>query len=222
MMRRALYRATALVRDPRGATILEFGLISPMLCMVLMTCLDFAHSLYMQAVLQGAVQKAARDSSLQSGGDTTQQDTLDARVVGQVQLLNKNATVAITRRYYRTFSTAAAAQAETFTDTTSGAFADGKCNNGEPYMDANNNSRFDRDGADQGQGGARDIVVYTATITYPRLFPVDKFIPGMSGANRFAATTVLANQPFGDQAQYGTPTVRNCGVGVAGQDAPTP
>ena len=49
-----------------------------------------------------------------------------------------------------------------------------------------------------GQGGAKDVVVYSVTVTYPRLFPVAKLI-GLSENVKLNATTVLANQPYGDQ-----------------------
>jgi Flp pilus assembly protein TadG len=204
-------------QDQRGAAITEFGLVIPIVCTMMLGAMDFSHTLYMQSVLQGAVQKAARDSALETG--TSNQSTIDTKVETQVRRLFTNSTITITRRYYKTFSKAAAAQAETFVDSASGPFADTKCNNSESYSDANNNSRFDRDGGDEGQGGAKDNVVYTVQVVYPRMFPLDKFIGG-SGTTTVKATTVLSNQPFGDQAQYAAPTTRQCGVGTVGVDAP--
>lgn len=207
-----------------GATILEFGLIAPMLCVMLIGSLDVGHTLYMQGVLQGAVQKAARDGTLEqaSGNSTTARDTADRWVSDQLKTLNRTATVSVTRRFYKTFAKAAAAQAETFTDSAVGSsFRDGKCNNGEPYVDANNNNRFDRDGGDSvDNAGARDNVVYTVNIKYPRMFPLDKLVGG-SGTTSLTATTVMSNQPYGDQNQYTTALVRNCGVGTPNVDAPT-
>jgi Flp pilus assembly protein TadG len=198
----------ALVRDEQGTTILEFGLIAPSLIVMLMGALDFGHTLYMQGVLQGAVQKAARDGTLQqtAGTDATARDTIDTIVRNQVKTLHKQATVTITRRFYRTFSDAAAASAETFTDTDH----DGICNHGEPFDDRNSNGVRDMDGADSvDHAGARDDVVYTVAISYPRMFPIDKFIGG-SGTTRLTATTVLSNQPFGTQASYGAASVGHC------------
>jgi Flp pilus assembly protein TadG len=201
-------RLKALHRDQRGTTILEFGLIAPSLIVMLMGALDFGHTLYMQGVLQGAVQKAARDSTLQqtAGTDDTARNTIDTAVRNQVKTLHKQATVTITRRFYRTFSDAAAASAETFTDTDH----DGICNHGEPFDDRNSNGVRDTDGADSvDHAGARDNVVYTVSISYPRMFPIDKLIGG-NGTTSLTATTVLANQPFGKQASYSAPTVGHC------------
>lgn len=201
-------RAKIFRRDERGTTILEFGLIAPSLIVMLMGALDFGHTLYMQSVLQGAVQKASRDGTLQqtAGTDETIRNTIDTIVRNQVKTLHRQAAVTITRRFYRTFSDAAAAAAEAFTDTDH----DGLCNHGEPFDDRNSNGVRDTDGADSvDRAGARDNVVYTVSISYPRMFPIDKLIGG-NGTTKLTATTVLANQPFGTQASYGAPTTGHC------------
>lgn len=200
-MRRALF--PRLVRDQRGATIIEFAFVAPIMSLVLLAGFDFAHTLYTRGALQGIMQKAARDSALESG--TTNATTIDDEVRAQASALVNNATITIKRRYYRTFSKAAAAQAEAWTDTN----LDGACDAGEPYQDENLNNVWDPDGADAGQGGAKDAVVYTVTMTYPHMFPLYNFI-GSSHNATVTAATVLRNQPFGDQSSYGTPVVRNC------------
>lgn len=173
--------------------------------LLILGAFDTAHSLYMRSVLQGIVQKVARDSALEGGTVAAQQTALDNKVRASVRAIANNATIDITRRFYRTFSAAAAAQAETWTDTN----ANGTCDAGEPYQDANNNNNWDDDGGDSGQGGAKDKTVYTVEMSYPRYFPLYRLIGG-SNTTRISAATVLANQPYGDQGSYGTPTVRNC------------
>lgn len=202
---------SALAKDARGATILEFGLILPVLCTLLLGAFDYGHSLYMQSVLQGAVQKAARDSTLESSTGTSAQNNIDNAIRNQLLRLNRTANISFSRRFYRTFSKAAAAQAEPFVDTNGNGTCDGPVGltPGEAYTDSNNNGVWDRDGGDAGQGGARDVVVYKVTVSYPRMFPLDRFIGG-NGTTTLSATTVLTNQPYGDQASYSTPTVRQC------------
>ena len=195
--------------DERGATIVEFAIVAPVMGMVLLGAFDVAHTLYMRGVLQGIVQKVARDSTLEDSTDTDVQTTLDNKVKAQVAAIANNATITITRRYYRTFSTAAAARAEIFTDSATGLYHNGTCDHGEPYEDANLNGSWDRDGGNSGQGGAKDAVLYTVTVSYPRFFPIYRFIGG-STTTRISGTTVLRNQPYGDQASYGTMQVRNC------------
>lgn len=197
-----------LAADARGATILEFGLIAPVLCVMLLGSLDFGHTLYMQGVLQGAVQKAARDGTLETaaGSTSTDRDAIDNVVRKQLLALNSSATITFNRRFYRSFTLAAAAQAETFTDTN----GDGLCDDGEPFDDRNSNGVRDSDGGDSvDHAGARDDVLYTVTVSYPRMFPLDKLI-GLSSTVNLKASTVLANQPYGDQDSYGAPSVGHC------------
>lgn len=196
-----------LAADRRGAAIVEFAIVAPVLLLLLLVGFDTAHSLWVRAALQGMMQKAARDSSLESGTTAGSPAALNAKVQAGVQALAINATFAFDRRFYRTFSAAAAAKAETYTDTNNNK----KCDNGEPYVDANNNNVWDADGGDSGQGSAKDRVIYTVTMTYRHLFPFWNLV-GMSNTASASAKTVLQNQPYGDQGVYGTATNRNCPV----------
>lgn len=208
--RRVTFRLLA--GDRAGATVVEFAMVAPVLGLVLLGAFDIAHSLYARAVLQGIVQKTARDSALESGLGESAQVALDAKVTGQAKAMANNAEVTITRRFYRTFSDAAAARAEIWTDTN----GNGTCDEGEPYDDANRNNVWDADGGDAGQGGAKDATVYTVTVTYPRMFPLYNLIGG-SRTTEITASTVLRNQPYADQGSYGTGPVpvRNCPAEVA-------
>lgn len=198
-------RIARLRRDTRGSTVIEFAIIAPVMGLVLLGAFDIGHTLYMRAVLQGVLQKAARDSSLQGGSAQAQLDSIDKKIRLQVTAIANNGTIDIKRRFYRSFSEAAAAKAEEWTDTN----ANGKCDAGEPYTDANLNNVWDADGGNGGQGGALDSTVYTVAVSYPRFFPLYNFIGG-SPTTRVSATTVLRNQPYADQGTYDTPKVRNC------------
>lgn len=193
----------ALRRDVRGATLVEFALVAPVLGLLLVGAFDMGHTLYMKTVLQGIMQKTARDSGLESGLGADK--LIDAKVTSQVKALANNADVKFSRRFYRTFSDAAAAKAEPFTDTNDNK----KCDAGEPYEDQNRNGTRDADGADDGQGGAKDSVLYTVTVEYPRMFPMNTML-GFSDVSTVKGAMILANQPYGDQGSYAGPIVRNC------------
>jgi len=198
-------KISSLSGNQDGATIVEFGLISTLFVATLLGFMDLGHSLYVQSVLQGSVQKGARDSTLETGKAEVQQSLLDAEIRERVQRLAANSTVSFSRRFFRDFTKAAQATAETYQDIN----GNGRCDNNEPFQDNNGNSVWDRDGGDNGQGGAKDNVVYVVKMTYPRLFPMAKLV-GMSETVTVEATTVLGNQPFGEQGSYGTPTVGHC------------
>ena len=56
-MRRFLRQLAA---DCRGATIVEFAMITPALLLTLMGLFDMAHNMYTAQMLNGAIQQAAR------------------------------------------------------------------------------------------------------------------------------------------------------------------
>jgi Flp pilus assembly protein TadG len=197
--------AIAIAKNEAGISITEFGLIAPVVATMMLGTMDLGHTLYMRTVLDGAIQDIARDSSLEDGGILAKQEIINARITQQIKRLNKDATVTIKRRYYRNFTNAYNAEEEEYTDTNN----DGECNNGEPYVDANLNDTWDSDGGDAGQGGAKDVSIVTVTVSYARLFPMAS-LAGLPENVTVAANTVLANQPYGDQAQYGQAQTRNC------------
>lgn len=205
-MSRPLLRRTAvrIARSTKGASLTEFALIAPVLMTMLIGFFDIGHTAYMQATLQGAVQKAARDSSLQNSTPAT----LDAKITEQVRQLNNTITApTITRRFFRNYTDAAVKQHEPFADTNS----NGRCDNGESYTDKNWNNAWDRDGGDAGQGGAQDRVVYTVSVSYPRMFPLHRFVTGVPANVQLTASTVLANQPYNEQGKYAdNPPSRVC------------
>jgi Flp pilus assembly pilin Flp len=201
-------RSTGIVADEKGVTITEFGLIAPAVAAMLLGTMDLGHSLYMRTVLDGAIQDVARDSSLEDGVILGRQQAIDYRIREQIKRLNSNLTdndIVITRRYYRNFTNAYNAEEEDYTDTNN----DGTCNASEPYVDANLNGVWDSDGGDQGQGGAKDVSIVSVKVSYNRLFPMAK-LAGMPERITLSANTVLANQPYGEQAQYGAAQTRNC------------
>lgn len=191
--------------DESGISVTEFGLISPAIIVMLLGTMDAGHTLYMRTVVDGTIQDVARDSALEDGQILAKQEAVDQRIRRQIQKLNKNANVGITRRYYRNFTQASEAEAEEFTDTNS----NGTCDNGEPFIDANLNDSWDADGADEGQGQAKDVAIVTVTVTYDRLLPMANLI-GLPEQVTIGANTVLANQPWAEQQQYGAAQTRNC------------
>ncbi len=191
--------------DQRGVTVVEFALIAPVLCLLLIGGLEIAHTLYVRATLHGALQKASRDATMESGTIDAVTTKIDEKVAAQVRPVAGESTFTFKRRFYRTFTEAAAARAEDFDDTNK----DGTCNAGEPFEDINHNDIWDKDGGNTGQGGAKDATIYTVTVKFSRIMG----ITGILGGGRsitLQASTVLRNQPYGDQGSYGAPGEGNC------------
>lgn len=182
-------RLASLRRNRDGVAIHEFGLLAPVLMIMLMGFFDIGHNMYANTMLFGSVQKAARDSTLEGASESA----LDAKVTDAVRtVVGNDAELTFKRTAYTSFT--AVSKAEEFTDLNS----DGNCNDGEPFEDANRNGTWDLDQGEAGIGGARDAVLYNVTIRYPRKFPIAPLI-GISPFHETTATTVLRNQPFGDR-----------------------
>ena len=179
--------------DTRGLTIIEFAIIAPTLLVLMMGTFDLGFRAYATSVLQGEVQKAARDATLETG--STAGTALNSRVQTQVSRVIANGTWAFNRKSYSSFTRAG--QAENFTDSNSNGVRDA----GECYQDENGNSNWDADVGLNGQGTSDDIVVYTASVSFPRLFPMYGLL-GWSPNQTISASTTLRNQPYGTQATY--------------------
>lgn len=188
-------------QNSAGVTAVEFALVTPVLLMMTFGIFDLGHNMYTHSMLQGAVQQAARKATIEGAGAYS--DELDALVTQAVHSVSPYATLTFDRRAYANFSEVS--QPEDYTDLD----GDSTCNNGEPYEDANGSGTWDADRGVEGQGGARDAVLYTVTISYRRLFPVAQFIPGQTEDFTMQAKAVLRNQPYGLQGE-GAPATGNC------------
>ena len=181
-------RPACLFRNVRGSSSVEFALIAPVMLMTLFGMFDIGHGMYTKSLLEGAIEKAARNSTIE--GATT--GSLDARVTLIVRQIAPGATLTFSRSNYASFSSVR--QPEDFTDVD----GDSACNNGEPFEDANGNGTFDNDRGRAGNGGARDAVLYKVSVSYPRLMPIGRFVGGPSTQD-MSAVAVLRNQPYGMQ-----------------------
>lgn len=189
-------RAHPLLRlrsDQDGAAVMEFGLVSIVFITMLIGMFDIGQSTYAQSVLNGAVQEAARSSSL----ETANTGEADARVLELMRNVAPGAQIASTRKSY--FDFADINRAEKWND----ADFDGTCDDGESYTDENGNGRWDADIGSAGNGGAGDVVVYSVVITYDPLFPIP-FYDGSDTKRTLSAKAIKKNQPFADQANYGS------------------
>jgi Flp pilus assembly protein TadG len=180
-----------LLRDRRGTSAIEFGMTAPLLFMVVFGTLQVAQSYYVNTVLNGAVNAAARKSSLQSG--QTSSTALDTLVAKMIKYVMPTASVTFTRKNYAEFT--AVGRPEDFTDTNANSTYDAN----ECFVDMNGNSMWDSDMGKTGLGGANDVVVYTVTVSYKQWFGFAKMF-GLPEYQTIPSTTILKNQPFATQS----------------------
>lgn len=190
MTRRTLRRLRG---DEKGVTAIEFAFVAPVMCLLIMGLCELTYQCYVQAILTGAMQKAGRDSTIQ--GATNRTAALDAAVMSMVRTVAHTATYSSTRKSYSQFGYI---KPEAFQDNNGNGSFDAAS---ECFTDVNGNRTWDTDPGANGQGGANDVVLYTMTVTYPRLFPMG----GLMGWGRtvsIAGSTVLKNQPYAAQNAY--------------------
>lgn len=182
-----------LVQNRDGVSTIEFALVAPVMLMLVIGIFDMGQMAYGISVLNGAVEKAARDSSL----ETTNTETADNLVKAQVKPIFPGATFSSSRTSY--FDFVDIGRPEKWNDGNN----DGDCNDGEAYVDENNNGQWDEDVGQQGNGGASDVVVYRFTVSYKPIFAVP-FMPQNWQQRSLTATAVRKNQPFALQDEYGS------------------
>lgn len=183
----------ALRRDRRGSAITEFGLIAPVFMLMLVGIYDLAHMAYARSVFTGAVERAAREASL----ETADTDVADQMVEDLIRPVLPGVVIETERQSY--FDFADIGRHEEFSDEN----GNNTCDNNESYVDENNSGGWDADIGQAGNGGAGDVVVYTATATYTPVFVVP-FMPDAWKERKLTATAVKKNQPFGTQQSYVT------------------
>lgn len=173
--------------DESGVTAVEYALLAPILLMSMFGLFDLGYNAYTASLLEGAIQKVARDSTLEGAAIKT--SALDAKVTTMVRTIAPQATLSFQRSAYAQYSDVK--KPEDFTDVD----ANGVCSNGESFEDANNNGVWDSDQGASGPGAAKQATLYQVTITYPRQFPVATFL-GMGPTFTMQARTILRNQPW--------------------------
>ncbi len=178
-------------RDQRGASAVEFALTAPILFLVISGTLDMAQGYYVNTVLQGSLNAAGRNSSLQSAG--TEAATLDAAVSKMIKYAMPKASVTFTRKSYSQFSSVG--KPEDFTDTIDNDTYDPT----ECFVDMNGNETWDADMGTTGLGGANDVQVYKVSVSYKPMFGFGSYL-GLPTNQKIQGTTILRNQPYSTQS----------------------
>jgi Flp pilus assembly protein TadG len=187
------FKASSLTlhHDTRGATIVEFAMIVPVLVGLLLSILEVGYQGYVTAVVQGALSKASRQVTVGNRTATDVVTTIKSEVESIVPA--KYVTVA-TRRYYN-FSNVGKPEKITSDTDPKGTYNLGDC-----FEDANNNGAYDSNPGDTGVGSADDIVYYTVNVVYPNLTPVGALL-SWGPTRTVSASTVIRNQPFTSRAE---------------------
>ncbi len=178
--------------DRRGATVVEFALIALPAIAIMGGLFDLGYRQYVATQVQDALDRAARRVTIGTGTTAAQ---LTAMVGDSVKAISRDAVVVVVPTSYGKFQQVAKPEPIT-TDTP----PLGQYNAGDCFRDINGNGVWDADGARAGTGGSDDVVLYTATVTYPEIIPMSRLM-GWSPVTTLTATTMLKNQPYASQAE---------------------
>ena len=200
-MRRLRDMTRRLRGEERGATIIEFAMISGPMLLLLMGGLELGYNSYVRATMQGALNDAARTAAVEfpiiNVPGSTVEEQVENLIKETVEHVAPNATITVTQKSYFDFSDIGNPEKLMTDHNGNGQFdaADGDC-----YEDANGNGNYDTDAGKTGNGGADDVVLYTANISAPRILPLDGFLPGVGSTIDYTLETAVRNQPYDQQA----------------------
>jgi len=154
--------------------------------LLLLGLFDLGYRSYASSVLQGALHDAARMATV--GGYSM--DQIDTRVKTRLSNFAARSTVTTAAASYYEFS--GVSQPEKIVSDTVPL---NTYNAGDCFEDVNGNNAYDTDRGRSGTGNADDIVRYSVTISFPRVFPLGILL-GWSSTQTLSANTVLRNQPY--------------------------
>lgn len=184
-----------LSRDSRGISAVEFALLAPVFLGILLVVFEFGFAFYARAVLQGAVDEAARTATLENTRWTEISDRVSAQVKSVIPASDAETDISfdLDPVYYANY--VEINLPEDFED-------DNNNNEWDPeecFVDRNNNASYDTDVGLAGRGSAQDVVAIDATLTYVRPFPLWKLFD-LDSHQTIKISTFLRNQPFSAQA----------------------
>lgn len=190
-------RGWRVLQDSRAVVTVEFALLSVPLVVMVIGSFDFAYQVYLKTVVQGALNDVSRTASLEAPDLECKTGTLTDKVQCAINrrsdVVARDATYAVRIRNFYDFSTVGRSEKLVTDYNKNGAYDAGDC-----FVDLNENGRFDTDAGRDGVGGADDVSYYTVTVTMPRLFPIDKFLP-LSPNYVISGETAVRNQPYARQ-----------------------
>lgn len=191
-------------QDRSGAAILEFAMVLPPLCLILLGMFEVAMLMFAQAAMEGGLREAARY------GVTGQLADKPADRITQILALVDKHTYGlfdmedakVTYQVYDSFHDVN--NQEPFTDSNSNGTRD----TGEAFTDLDGDSCWDSGEGTDGAGSAAEIVSYRVEYDYPLITPLIANIMGdAEGKVHLTASIVMRNEPWPTQA---APTPSPC------------
>lgn len=183
---------TRLRHDARGAALPEFGFVAVPLLLFMVGTFDLGYQAYVRSVVAGQLDQSSRLISVQTANFTD----VESKMVDQIKRVAGRANVDVQKQSFNAYSRINASEKLTNDVGNNGYIA----GTGDCYEDLNRNNQWDASaGRANDGGGADDIVLYTVTVTYPRIVPLQNFLPGLGPNVTIVSKAMVRRQPFDTQ-----------------------
>jgi Flp pilus assembly protein TadG len=211
LIRRLSTLSRAACRDERGAAMMEFAFVAPVMFMMIMAGFDAGYSVYVKSVANGALEARARAASL-DGSTESQFDSELRQAMYRIlpAYADNEESVILSKKNYTDYSRIDAAEKITTDNNDNGVLdgpadwdGDGTIDTGDCWLDEDGNGEYGTNEGADGLGGADDGVFYTVTLQFPRLFPLASML-GLSAEQTVVVRTLVINQPYGSQEARAT------------------
>ena len=176
-------------RDERGALIVEFAFVFPILILAVLGTIETAMIVFISSSIESAVLQASR-FGITGGteGGVSREDRVRTIVGEKTYGLVDMEQVQIDTLVYDSF--ADIGQPEPFDD----ANANHGYDLGEVFTDVNGNGQWDPDMGAAGLGGPSDVVVYRVTYDWGIMTPYMRDVMGESVHH--VSSVAVRNEPF--------------------------
>jgi Flp pilus assembly pilin Flp len=176
-------------RSNDGAAALEFALVLPPLCLILVGMFEMSMLMFTQASMEGALREAARFGMTGSVSDPAERQTQILAII-EKDTFHMLDSPTISFEVYNSFNSVG--DPEPYVDSN----GNGKRDSGESYTDVNGNAQWDADQGKAGIGASAQIVQYTVQYDWHVITPFMAPVFGNNGKVHLKASVVLRNEPW--------------------------
>jgi TadE-like protein len=177
----------------RGATLVEFALVSPILILIILGALQIGIAGWAKSTLENSLRDSARFAV--TGADDvasgkTRADAILDLVEKRMSSFPKSgaAPMTLTTKVYPSFEEIGRPEPEND--------GNGVCDAGESYTDINGNGAFDADAFTTGYGAANQVVIYEVQFPLEAIIPlIGEFLP-VANLFNLKASAAVQNEPF--------------------------
>ena len=174
-----------------GVTAIEFAVVAPVMCILVMGIIEFAIIMMVYNVMEGATATSARTGKTNYvDGSGTRQQTILNQITTRAGALVDATKLAVATKYYKQYDQIN--DPEPYVD----ANHNGQRDAGESFTDINGNGVWDVDMGQSGYGSAGDIVVYTVSYPWIVSTPIVSSFIGTNGIFTITTHAVVKNEPY--------------------------